>query len=160
MTLFDAIRANDLPSAKRLLQSGADANASGEDGLTPLIDAAGRGLEPFVLLLMNAGADPRLRDVIEDSAVLKAAVNGHSKIVALLAPHSDRDDVAQAYAFLRANGTVATEMRADFEAADSFQRRLVGTAARAAEFFGHEEPQRRMERLERAEAAAAPKKRS
>lgn len=49
-----------VPLARLLLDSGADANGTGEGGFTPLHSAAQHGDEDIVRLLLERGADPSL----------------------------------------------------------------------------------------------------
>jgi ankyrin repeat protein len=52
-----------VPKAVRaLIRSGADVNARGPNGTTPLLEAAGAADEESVRALLEAGADPHVRD--------------------------------------------------------------------------------------------------
>jgi len=57
----------DVDVARALLDSGADAQAPGGDGRTPLHAAAFAGRLPIVQLLLDAGADPAKRGPTGDS---------------------------------------------------------------------------------------------
>ena len=58
--LMHAIHKNQKASVEVLLQAGADPNARGNGGHTPLIMAAGYGYADIVRLLLAKGANPRL----------------------------------------------------------------------------------------------------
>lgn len=59
--LCEAIERNDLAAMRVTIAAGADVNAVGRDGMTPLLWAFPEGkLDRFVLLLQN-GADPNVR---------------------------------------------------------------------------------------------------
>ena len=62
--------ANSLEKVKLLLARGANPNATGRDGLTPLIAAADRGDSQIVEALLSAGADVNAQDSNGDTALL------------------------------------------------------------------------------------------
>ncbi|MEY2621370.1 MAG: hypothetical protein RIT26_1190 [Pseudomonadota bacterium] len=69
---------------KWLLQQKADINASSPNGTTPLMMAAHYGTPEVTRLLLNAGADPRVKNQLGLSA-LDFAINGpHTESVALI----------------------------------------------------------------------------
>lgn len=65
-----------------------------EDGVTPLIYAAGRGLGDEVSRLIAMGADINWRDAMGNNALMEAASNGHTAIVQLLLDAGCDVDVA------------------------------------------------------------------
>jgi serine/threonine-protein phosphatase 6 regulatory ankyrin repeat subunit B len=67
-----------------LLERGADVNARADDGTTPLIAAAQRGLVGVGEMLLARGADMELRNKAEQNAWLLAAMNSHLDFVELL----------------------------------------------------------------------------
>ena len=88
MTLEDAILAADLASATDLVRSGAVLNASGPEGFTPLMIAAGLGQVQTVQLLLTAGADLYTIDPrMGASALHKAAQSGNADVLGLLLDH-------------------------------------------------------------------------
>ncbi len=149
MSLFDAVKRGDVDAAAKALRAGADRNELGEGGRTPLIEAAQQGRADLVALLLQAGADPSLSDEMQETALLKAAAHGHRDVCALLFPCAGDDEKAQAHAFLSAVGREGGPA----EPADgrTLERRVAEWLARAAELLGHDEPKKRIERLERAE---------
>lgn len=60
--LLEAARKGDRDALKLLLEGGANVNAAGEMGETPLMIAAGAGQIETVRFLLEKGADPRLAD--------------------------------------------------------------------------------------------------
>lgn len=52
--LFDALESNDVNAVREILKKGADVNAKGENGMTPLMYASGAEL---IQLLIDHGAD-------------------------------------------------------------------------------------------------------
>ncbi|PKK44822.1 hypothetical protein CI102_11857, partial [Trichoderma harzianum] len=70
---------------KLLLDSGADANALGYLGKTPLLFAAQEGNESTFELLLKRGADPFAKCAGDKRTMLSwAAVNGHVKTAQFL----------------------------------------------------------------------------
>ena len=72
-------------TVRYLLDGGADVNAgTDEDGMTPLMAAAQRGLAPIGELLIARGADPEARNKKDQTAWYYAAMNQHQEFVELL----------------------------------------------------------------------------
>lgn len=148
MSLFDAIETQDLATIKAALGQTKDANELGPGRTTPLIEAARHGLTDAVKLLLHAGAEPDWRDDEQETALLKAAANGHGATVAVLEPHANDDDKALAHSFLEAYGkSHAPEYQYD---PSRLHKKAVEVAARAANFVGHDDPLKRLERNDRA----------
>lgn len=88
--LFDAVRAQDVETVRRLIAQGADVNVILPGDGSPLIEAARRGRLDLVQLLLAAGADPN-RAVRGDGApLIQAARSGHLDIVRLLVERGAR----------------------------------------------------------------------
>lgn len=75
-----------LELAKELLAAGADINVAGPKGLTALHWAAMAGNAAAVRLLLDHGADPNLRDDLQQTPLAHAKANRHAAIVAQLKP--------------------------------------------------------------------------
>lgn len=149
MSLFEAIESQDLSAIKGALAQTKDVNALGPGRTTPLIEAARRGLTEVVKLLLHAGAEPDWRDDEQETAMLKAAANGHGATVAILEPHANDDDKDLARSFLEAFGkSHAPEYQYD---PSRLHKKVVEVAARAANFVGHDDPLKRLDRNERAQ---------
>lgn len=73
--LFSAAQAGDLEQLNNLLQSGADGNASNDEGLTVLMMAAGNGHLEIVDTLIKAGANVNAADKLGWTALMKAIYN-------------------------------------------------------------------------------------
>lgn len=82
--LEQAIAADDPRAVAAALTGGADANARGEHGVTPLEYAIGIGKRNAALALVKARANPNLKDVEGDSAV-SVAVTAYKRDPSLLA---------------------------------------------------------------------------
>jgi ankyrin repeat protein len=67
---YAAIRANDLPRLKSLIGSAADANAPGEFGSTPLMQATIAGSTDAMTLLIDAGADVNAQNAFGTTALM------------------------------------------------------------------------------------------
>ena len=67
-----------------LLQRGADLNARGPDGDTPLLIAVRRNDRVFVRHLLDRGADPYVTDADGKSALAVAETLGHEDVARLL----------------------------------------------------------------------------
>jgi ankyrin repeat protein len=79
--LLKACRENDIDVVRGLLQRGASPNCFGRHQITPLVEAASRGFESAVTLLLRYGADANAQTTCGESAVGYAAANGHTKIL-------------------------------------------------------------------------------
>ena len=72
--LFDAVKSGDLSQLNAALQ-GAEVNAAGEGGVTPLMLAASLGQLDMVKALLAAGADVSVRDEREYTALMHGVYN-------------------------------------------------------------------------------------
>lgn len=160
MSLYDAVEAGDLEAVAQQLAAGADVNEIGPGDRTPLIEAARAGNLALVRLLLEAGAEPMLKDGEQESAVLKAAANGHHDVCAVLLPLASEDERGMAEAFLGAVGKTNGPQELPAPAPDflglkakagDLTRKAAVYGARAAKFVGYEKPAERIERVERAE---------
>lgn len=85
MTLSHFIRAGDLALVTQAIAAGADVNARGPDGLTPLMIASALGQAQAVALLLTAGADPLAAEPRMGAvAIHKAAQSGSADVIGLL----------------------------------------------------------------------------
>ena len=91
--LHRAAHAGDLPTAQRLLSSGADANAVTRLGVTPLALAAGAGHPAIVDALLAAGADPRRATPHGETPLMAAARTGAVQSVESLLLHGAAAEV-------------------------------------------------------------------
>jgi ankyrin repeat protein len=73
--LFIAAQAGDLEQLNNLLQSGADGNASNDEGLTVLMMAAANGHIQIVKELIKSGANVNAADKLGWTALMKAIYN-------------------------------------------------------------------------------------
>ncbi len=160
MNLFEAVEAADAEEVVARLEAGEDINQMGPGGSTPLIAAARVGNTDLVEVLLAAGAEPMLKDDEQESALLKAAANGHRGVCALLLPMANDDERGMAEAFLGAVGKTHAPKAAALpdgflgirKKTEELKRRAAVLGARAAKFVGYEQPAERLEQLERAEA--------
>lgn len=149
MRLLDAIASLDAAAITSAIAAATDVNELGEGKTTPLIEAARLGLLDAVKALLARGAEPAWKDAQDETALLKAAANGHAAVVALLEPHAPGDEVDLARSFLAAFGAShAPEYQYD---PSPLHQSLVEKAARAANFVGHDAGVKRLERNERAQ---------
>ncbi|GMR48433.1 hypothetical protein PMAYCL1PPCAC_18628 [Pristionchus mayeri] len=80
--LMWAVYKNHLDSVRTLIQSGAHVNLiDEEDGLTPLIVAAGRGFTEIVQILIEAEAQVNSLDKFGSTSLIWAARKGHLPVV-------------------------------------------------------------------------------
>ena len=81
-----AVAGNDIQMAMVLIKNGADVNAKGRDGQTPLMHAAQGtlGLDDMVRLLIARGADVNIKTRTGDTALGIAERMGNEHIVELL----------------------------------------------------------------------------
>jgi hypothetical protein len=148
MSLLTALISGDSAAAQAHLDAGADVNELGEGGRTPLMVAAEKGDTAWVKRLLGAGAEPSLVDGMGETALLKAAAGGHTQAYQALAALASDDERETAAAYMRAAGKTDGPPTAPPSA---LRTKLVGATARAARFFGDENPATRVERAKRAE---------
>lgn len=81
--LLSAAAAGDLATVRQLLEAGADVEARGDWGVTPLMEAASRGHAEVARLLLEHGADPLAQDGSDrPSNALLDAIRTHHPDVA------------------------------------------------------------------------------
>jgi uncharacterized protein len=151
MDLFDAVKSGELSQVKEALSGGTDLNVLGPDNVTPLMVAAEKGFDPIVEALLYAGAEPALRDRVGETALMKAAANSHRDVFKRLEPLGTLDEAEEARALMAAYGMTHAPEK---EIEERFAKLKSGAAragARAASFVGHENPQSRVDRVDRAD---------
>jgi len=74
----------NLEKIRLLAAAGADPNARGKLGRTPLIEAAELGDVKHVKVLLAVGADVRLKDESGNTALRVAALQHHQTVIRLL----------------------------------------------------------------------------
>lgn len=79
--LREASEKGDLDAVLSLLASGADADEAGDEGRNAVINAAWRGRERIIDLLLERGVATELPDDSGRTPLLWAAINGHIDIV-------------------------------------------------------------------------------
>jgi ankyrin repeat protein len=85
VALFQPVREGNTDMVKSLVSSqGADVNATGERGSTPLIEAARFGHEDICRLLIAAGADLTAKDNDGKTALMLAVQGDHEDVVRVL----------------------------------------------------------------------------
>lgn len=83
--LIQAVRRSDIPAIKRVIEQGADVNAtSGPAGGTALFFAVGKTNTEITRLLLANKADPNSEDKEGRSPLMFAAMNGQSQLCNLL----------------------------------------------------------------------------
>ena len=155
MTLFEAVQAGDGAALKTLAAQARDLDEAFDGGRTALIEAARSGQLQLVRILLDAGAEPSLRDDEHESALLKAAANGHVDVVQVLAALAPDDERDLARAFLKAHGkSHGPEYQGPGESFGTLKRAAATAGARVSKFVGDENPAERLERVKRAEQNA------
>jgi ankyrin repeat protein len=155
MNLFEAVQAGDAGALEQLAARVIDINEAYEGGRTALIQAAALGRAQLVKVLLEAGADASLKDDEHETALLKAAANGHLDVVYLLAPLAAEDERDLARAFLKAHGkSYSPEYQGPAEDFGKLKRAAATATARVAKFVGHDDPAERLERVLRSEKNA------
>jgi uncharacterized protein len=148
MTLFEAAQMGTLAQVVEALKTTKDVNELGANKSSPLIEAARRGELEMVKVLLAAGADADWKDAEQETALLKAGANGHGLVVEVLMPMAGDDEKETALAFLHAFGA-AHGPQYSYDVS-RLQKGAAQIAARAATFFGDENPQQRVDRAARA----------
>lgn len=84
--LLKAAKMGDASKVRALLEKGADANTTGEQGATPLMIASARGHLEAAKALIEKRVDLNIKDTspLEMSALMVASLRGRLDIVALL----------------------------------------------------------------------------
>jgi hypothetical protein len=82
--LLEAAESGNVDDVTKLLDAGADVNATIDGDGSPLIVAAREGHKAAVQLLLDRGADPNLAVRGDGNALIMAAREGHEEIVKLL----------------------------------------------------------------------------
>jgi ankyrin repeat protein len=85
--LASAIDRGDILAVKALVEDGADPDTPieyGENKVTPLMKAAGRGRRDIVRYLVSKGAKVNARNADGDTALMEAVKRGFDDIVSLL----------------------------------------------------------------------------
>ena len=83
--LFFAVFTLDVEALQIHLANGANVNALGIDGNTPLMQAAISGYAKTVTVLLSHGAKPQLKNKAGETAAMLAARQGHAEIEKILA---------------------------------------------------------------------------
>jgi len=82
--LLEAAQAGDTADVQRLLAQGADINARGPYGNTPLMSAALTGHTDTLRLLLDKGANANAKGTTGRTALMEAAVEGYTEAVKIL----------------------------------------------------------------------------
>ena len=90
--LYSAIRANDIPQMKSLLDKGVGANEAGPEGVTPLMAAAEIGSLDAMKLLVDRHADVNAKNASGSTALMWSVTD--AKKVSLLLDHGADVNVA------------------------------------------------------------------
>ncbi|KAG0555635.1 hypothetical protein KC19_12G183800 [Ceratodon purpureus] len=85
--LTGACKEGDVEFVRLLLSGGAQVDARGPDGATPLLAAADGGFVKCVQLLLKYGANADARDSVGVTALIAAAYAGHSYCLEVLLSH-------------------------------------------------------------------------
>ena len=83
-TIHKACENGNIKAVKRFLADGTDVNVKNDDGLTPLINAAGFGHKEIAELLIAEGADVNMKDDVGVSTLYWAVSLGEKGTAELL----------------------------------------------------------------------------
>ena len=93
--LANAIEIEDVENALRMISLGADANSVTSFGWPCINRAAMRGMIDVVRVLLDAGADPKMKATVSGegsmTALHWAANDGHTLIVKMILDHEDKN---------------------------------------------------------------------
>ena len=138
--LTQAITSGDASEVAALLANGADVNERTSGGQTPLILATIFGHAHLIPLLLNAGADPQLRDNLGLNAVDWAQRRGATEVIEVLTNSPRRGTYTRTEAprvSAPARGAAPLEREVEkpkaISAAEKSQRWLAGLKQRIAE---------------------------
>jgi uncharacterized protein len=151
MTIFEAVESGELEKVKARIAAGDDVNALGKDNITPLMVAAERGHDLIVEALLYAGAEPTLTDRIGETALMKASANAHTDVYRRLMPLASADEADQARALLQAVGMTHGPEKEIEERFAKLKSGVARAGAKASSLVGHENPQSRVDRINRAD---------
>src|SRR5690348_15648061 len=83
--LFEAVRKGDVAGVTAALDHGADVNAKFRYGTTALFKAAERGNAEITKILLDRGADTKVKDTFYGATAMSWAIDGkHVQVVRLL----------------------------------------------------------------------------
>ena len=82
--LIAAAWKNDVPTARRLIEAGADVNAVDDTVQSAFLIAASEGYLELLDLTLQHGADIRSLDSYRGTALIRAAERGHAEVVGRL----------------------------------------------------------------------------
>lgn len=85
--LFRAIENNNLSTVTKYLEQGVNPNALNRNGYTPLMMAIRNESLPMAELILGAGADAKIRNKYNETAMMLASFHGQTEIVKQLYMH-------------------------------------------------------------------------
>ncbi|VDL59696.1 unnamed protein product [Hymenolepis diminuta] len=92
--LFAAIYGNRVITAKFLIAKSADVETRNQGGYTPLMEAAKRGHEGMMRILLEAGADTNAKSRLEKETAYEFAQSGNFEDVCILLTKSEIEERA------------------------------------------------------------------